>query len=32
VERFGSQPDRIAMWAVMMALALVVIAALSAHP
>jgi len=31
-ERFGSHPDRIAMWAVMMALALVVVAALSAHP
>jgi len=32
VERLGARPDRIAMWALMMALALIAIAALSAHP
>jgi hypothetical protein len=32
VERLGTRPDRIAMWALMMALALIAVAALSAHP
>jgi hypothetical protein len=30
-ERLGARPDRIAMWAVMMALALIVVAAMSSH-
>ena len=30
-ERFGSQPDRLAMWAVLMAFLLILVAAISSH-
>jgi hypothetical protein len=32
IERVTSQPDRLAMWALMMALVLIAVAALSSHP
>jgi hypothetical protein len=31
-ERAGFKPDRVAMWAVLLGLLLVVVAAMSAHP